>query len=93
MSAFERWLPHLPDLKSFNVWSVLKSSFGPLERDAARPNVCFWPKADMPKNAIDVAIGGKRTWAGAVHMSAFDPKRTSTERYWGQIYASPYSRL
>jgi hypothetical protein len=29
-SAFERLLPHLPDLKSFNVWSVLKSSFGPL---------------------------------------------------------------
>src|SRR5262249_34007500 len=22
-------------------------------------NVRFWPKADMPKNAIDVAIGGK----------------------------------
>jgi hypothetical protein len=30
----KRWLPHLPDLKSLNVWSVLKSSFGPLERDA-----------------------------------------------------------
>ena len=30
MSAFERLLPHLPDLKSFNVWSVLKSSFGRL---------------------------------------------------------------
>src|SRR5260370_2562094 len=29
-SAFKRLLPHLPDLKSFNVWSVLKSSFGPL---------------------------------------------------------------
>jgi len=29
-SAFERLLQHLPDLKSFNVWSVLKSSFGPL---------------------------------------------------------------
>ena len=22
-------------------------------------NVRFWPKPDMPKNAIDVAIGGK----------------------------------
>jgi hypothetical protein len=22
-------------------------------------DVRFWPKADMPKNAIDVAIGGK----------------------------------
>jgi hypothetical protein len=35
------------------------------------------PKADMPKNAIDVAIGGKATSVGAPHMSAFDPKRTS----------------
>src|SRR5262249_33101506 len=26
---------------------------------ARRVNVRFWPKADMPKNAIDVAIGGK----------------------------------
>jgi len=31
----------------------------------------------MPKNAIDVAIGGKRTWLFATHMSAFDPNRTS----------------
>jgi hypothetical protein len=28
MSAFERWLSRLPDLKSFNARSVLKSSFG-----------------------------------------------------------------
>jgi hypothetical protein len=25
----------------------------------ALQNVRYWPKADMPKNAIDVAIGGK----------------------------------
>ena len=25
--------------------------------------VCYWPKADMPKNAIDVAIGGKADMA------------------------------
>jgi hypothetical protein len=24
-----------------------------------RLDVRFWPKADMPKNAIDVAVGGK----------------------------------
>jgi len=30
----EQSLPRLPDLKSFNAWSVRKSSFGPLERDA-----------------------------------------------------------
>ena len=35
-----------------------------------------WPKADMPKNAIYVAIGVKRTWAVAPRMSAYDPKRT-----------------
>src|SRR5262249_27463348 len=33
---------------------------------------------DMPKDAINVVIGGgvKRTWPIAVHMSACDPKRT-----------------
>ena len=25
-------------------------------------DVRFWPEADMPKNAIDVAIGARRTW-------------------------------
>src|SRR4029450_1408331 len=30
----------------------------------------------MPKNAIDGAIGVKRTWSSALQMSAFDPKRT-----------------
>jgi hypothetical protein len=40
-------------------------------------DVRSWPIADMPKNAIDVAIGGKRSWVGALHMSANDPKRTS----------------
>src|SRR6516165_6780314 len=30
----------------------------------------------MPLNAINVAIGVKRTWGGAAHTSAFDPKRT-----------------
>jgi hypothetical protein len=33
-------------------------------------------RADMPKNATDVAIGGKADWPIAVQMSAFDPKRT-----------------
>jgi len=41
-------------------------------------DVRYWPKADMPKNAIDVAIGGKADIRFALHMSAFDPKRTST---------------
>ena len=27
-------------------------------------------------SAFAVAIGAKRTWVGAPHMSAFDPKRT-----------------
>jgi|SoiMetStandDraft_2_1073263.scaffolds.fasta_scaffold79098_2 hypothetical protein len=37
----------------------------------------LWPKADMPKNAINVAIGGKVTCRFALQMSASDPKRTS----------------
>jgi hypothetical protein len=41
---------------------------------AATAQVGFWPKVDLPKNAIDVAFGVKRTSAFAVHMSAFDPK-------------------
>jgi hypothetical protein len=32
----------------------------------------------MLKNAIDVAIGVKRTWFIAAHISAFDPKRIRT---------------
>ena len=30
-------------------------------------DIRLWPKADMPKNAIDVAIGGKAdmSWCGA----------------------------
>ena len=33
-----------------------------------------WPVAE---SAFAVAIGVKRTWLVAAHMSAFDPKRTS----------------
>ena len=33
-------------------------------------------QADMPKNAIDVAIGGKADMGWCTHMSAYDPKRT-----------------
>jgi len=38
----------------------------------------FGGKADMAFCGISlaVAIGVKRTWVGALHMSAFDPKRT-----------------
>src|SRR5262245_21079144 len=66
------------------------SASGPLTGFSfALSNVRFWPKADMPKNAIDVAIGVKRTWPTAPYMSAFDhpamfsdmvsKKRTATE--------------
>jgi len=34
-------------------------------------NVRFWPKADMPKNAIDVAIGGKADMAIALQNVCF----------------------
>jgi hypothetical protein len=43
-------------------------------------DVRFWPKADMPKNAIDVAIGVKRTWLWMGFMSANNPKRTLRRR-------------
>jgi len=36
----------------------------------------FWPKADMPKNAIDVAIGGKADMAYCSANLRYDPKRT-----------------
>jgi|RhiMetStandDraft_8_1073273.scaffolds.fasta_scaffold05400_2 hypothetical protein len=31
----------------------------PLRLNELDRNGSYWPKADMPKNAIDVAIGGK----------------------------------
>jgi hypothetical protein len=40
----------------------------------------YWPKADMTSCGnphLRSLLGAKRTWVGALHMSAFDPKRTS----------------
>src|SRR5262245_14724465 len=37
----------------------------------------FGPKATRRKTQSMSLLGVKRTWAGAVQMSAFDPKRTS----------------
>jgi hypothetical protein len=42
-------------------------------------HVCFWGKADMQFYGCLLSrslLGVKRTWVGALHMSAFDPKRT-----------------
>jgi hypothetical protein len=36
--------------------------------------VRYWPKADMAKNAIDVAIGREADMPIAVQMSAYDPE-------------------
>ena len=44
----------------------------------------FGGKADMTIWAcllLRSLLGVKRTWVGALHMSAFDPKRTSGGRY------------
>jgi hypothetical protein len=39
--------------------------------------LCPWPLADIPSCAADCPLSGvKRTWALALQMSAFDPKRT-----------------
>jgi len=63
------------------------SAFGPgpdpLEVEKDPEEFSAWARlysvepADIRMNAFSVAFGGvKRTWAGAVHMSAYDPKRT-----------------
>src|SRR4029434_10543933 len=36
----------------------------------------FGPKRTCRKTQLMSLLGVKRTWVGAVHMSAFDPKRT-----------------
>jgi len=36
---------------------------------------CHLLKWDLVTNACPLS-GGKRTWSGAPHMSAYDPKRT-----------------
>jgi hypothetical protein len=41
----------------------------------SKPNVRFWRKADTPSCKCPLS-GAKRTWVGALQMSAFDPKRT-----------------
>ena len=40
-------------------------------------HVRYWPKADMPIGRTCPRLGVKRTSPGALHMSAFDPKRKS----------------
>src|SRR5262249_54543856 len=39
--------------------------------------VRYWPLADIPSVAFDVAFGGKAALPWAIDMSCFDPKRTS----------------
>ena len=39
-------------------------------------DVRYWPNADMPKNAIYVAVGGKADMPFCTAKSAFDLKRT-----------------
>jgi len=44
----------------------------------ALTDVRYWHKADIPSCTAHVRFWGvKRTWPFALHMSAFDPKRTS----------------
>jgi len=72
MSAFEQSLPRLPDLKSFNAWSVRKSSFGPLERDAChrRPGYVAWC---LPWAAF-VRFGSKADICSAKSHVRFTPE-------------------
>src|SRR5262245_34893884 len=40
--------------------AMVSAWWGPMiPPNLRKPHVRFWPLADMPKNAIDVAIGGK----------------------------------
>ena|SRR6516165_8677564 len=57
-------------------------------------NVRFWPKADMPKNAIHVAIGGKADMHLCTAYVCFDPKRTSlvVQRLCLNSYPQPFQR-
>src|SRR5262245_61173366 len=49
-----RWMA----VASTSVARRLPSKSCKRSRQILLPNVRFWPKADMPKNAIDVAVGG-----------------------------------
>src|SRR5262249_27512470 len=71
------------------------SAFGPKRTCPVAPQEsAFGGKADMTGCGcllLRSLLGAKRTWAGAVHMSAYDPKRTSpVER--GQGIVRTYGR-
>src|SRR5262245_55195797 len=57
------------------------SAFGPKRTSLVAPHMsAFRGKADMTIWAslfLRSLLGVKRTWVGALHMSAFDPERTS----------------
>ena len=60
------------------------SAFGPKRTSSAPHMSAFGGKADMTfcENPLSRSLlGVKRTWLIAAHMSAFDPKRTSTSLY------------
>jgi hypothetical protein len=49
----------------------------------------FWHKAGLPGAVSQCPLSGvKRTWVDALHMSAYDPKRTSTTPSGGLVFAS-----
>ena len=56
------------------------SAIGPKQTSPSAPHMsAFEGKADMTVCGSPLSrslLGVKRTWAGAVQMSAFDPKRT-----------------
>src|SRR5262249_6023088 len=60
------------------------SAIGPKQTSSFAPHMsAFGGKADMTVCGSPLSrslLGVKRTWVGALHMSAFDPKQTTLER-------------
>jgi hypothetical protein len=49
----------------------------------------FWHKAGLLGAVSQCPLSGvKRTWVDALHMSVYDPKRTSTTPSGGLVFAS-----
>ena len=71
----------MPALSQALIAAVHESAIGPKRTSLVAPHTsAFGGKADMTicgMSAFAVAFGGKADIRVALHMSAFDPKRTS----------------
>src|SRR4029077_4909895 len=67
------------------IYNTAEADFSDVEVSVSRINVHL-PQIALSNGALGAmsAIGTKRTSAFALHMSAFDPKRTS-KRHWTSV--------